>query len=32
VIFDYENIKINEKEVDENIETKNECPKCGYKW
>ena len=21
-----------EKEVDENIETKNECPKCGYKW
>ena len=31
-IIDYENIKINEKEVDENIETKNECPKCGYKW
>ena len=23
---------INEKEVDENIETENECPKCGYKW
>jgi ParB-like chromosome segregation protein Spo0J len=22
----------NEKEVDENIETENECPKCGYKW
>jgi len=22
----------NEKEVDENIETNNECPKCGYKW
>ena len=21
-----------EKEVDENTETKNECPKCGYKW
>lgn len=23
---------INEKEVDENIETETECPKCGYKW
>ena len=23
---------INEKEVDENIKTENECPKCGYKW
>lgn len=22
----------NEKEFDENIETTNECPKCGYKW
>jgi hypothetical protein len=22
----------NEKEFDENIETENECPKCGYKW
>ena len=21
-----------EKEVDENIEVKNECPRCGYKW
>lgn len=21
-----------EKEVDENIETKNQCPKCGYEW
>ena len=21
-----------EKEIDENIETENECPKCGYKW
>ena len=21
-----------EKEVDEEIETDNECPKCGYKW
>lgn len=22
----------DEKEVDENLEAKNECPKCGYKW
>lgn len=21
-----------EKEVDENLPTENECPKCGYKW
>ena len=21
-----------EKEIDENIETDHECPKCGYKW
>jgi len=21
-----------EKEVDENLETKNQCPKCGYEW
>ena len=21
-----------EKEIDENIETEKECPKCGYKW
>jgi len=21
-----------EKELDENVETKNECPSCGYKW
>ena len=21
-----------EKEVDENLETKNACPKCGYEW
>jgi hypothetical protein len=21
-----------EKEIDENIETGNECPKCGYRW
>lgn len=26
-------IKIpEEKEFDENIETKNECPKCGHRW
>ena len=24
--------EINEKEVDENMETETECPKCGYKW
>lgn len=24
--------KINEKEIDENLATKNECPSCGYKW
>lgn len=23
---------IKEKEVDENIETDNKCPKCGYEW
>lgn len=22
----------NEKEIDENLETKNKCPKCGYEW
>ena len=21
-----------EKEIDENIDTENECPSCGYKW
>ena len=26
------NDDINEKEVDENINTDNECPSCGYKW
>jgi ParB-like chromosome segregation protein Spo0J len=26
------NIKSDEKEMDESVETKNECPKCGYKW
>jgi len=20
------------KEIDENIKTEHECPKCGYKW
>lgn len=29
ILFD-ENI--NEKEMDEDIEIKHECPKCGYKW
>ena len=24
--------KIKEKELDENIETENECPSCGYAW
>jgi hypothetical protein len=28
--FDY-NPQNKEKEIDE-IETKNECPQCGYKW
>jgi hypothetical protein len=23
---------IKEKEIDENLETGKECPKCGYKW
>jgi len=30
--FHVEDEEINEKEVDENMETENECPKCGYKW
>ena len=25
-------VKINEKELDENISTEKECPSCGYKW
>lgn len=25
-------LKINEKELDENIHTDKECPSCGYKW
>ena len=24
--------KINEKELDEDIEIKHECPSCGYQW
>ena len=24
--------KFTEKEFDENIETKNKCPRCGYEW
>jgi hypothetical protein len=28
----YDEIQINEKEVDENIETDYECPRCGYRW
>jgi len=26
------NLKNNEKEIDETIDTEHECPKCGYKW
>jgi hypothetical protein len=22
----------NQPELEENIETENECPRCGYKW
>jgi len=25
-------VEINEKEIDENLETHTECPKCGYEW
>jgi ParB-like chromosome segregation protein Spo0J len=25
-------IEPNQPELDENIKTENECPKCGYKW
>ncbi len=25
-------VEIDEKEFDENIETENVCPKCGYEW
>lgn len=24
--------EIEEKEIDENLETLNECPRCGYRW
>jgi hypothetical protein len=30
--FFKDTVEINEKEVDENIETEKECPSCGYKW
>lgn len=26
------NLEINEKEIDENLETTNKCPKCHYEW
>lgn len=29
---DIKDEKIKEKELDENIETDNECPKCGYRY
>lgn len=25
-------VSINEKELDENLNTDHECPSCGYKW
>lgn len=28
-VFEHKN---NEKELDENLELKNECPSCGYEW
>lgn len=28
----FEEKEPKEKELDENIETKHECPSCGYKW
>lgn len=32
-IIDFQyNPENNEKEVDENLETENECPKCHYRW
>jgi len=30
-VFDFE-ANPKEQEYDENIETENECPKCGYRW
>jgi len=31
-LFDGLEEEPKEKEYDENLETENECPKCGYKW
>lgn len=28
----FKDMPINEKELDENIETEKECPQCHYKW
>lgn len=28
----FKDVNINEKELDEQIETNQECPKCGYVW
>jgi ParB-like chromosome segregation protein Spo0J len=25
-------LEIDEKEIDESLETQNECPRCGYRW
>lgn len=30
--FFKDTVDINEKELDENINTEKECPSCGYKW
>ncbi len=30
--FDSGDDNIKEKEIDENIQTENKCPKCGYEW
>lgn len=30
--LDIKEVEIKEKELDENINTDNECPSCGYKW
>jgi ParB-like chromosome segregation protein Spo0J len=30
--FNNNGVEINEKELDENIATHQECPSCGYKW
>lgn len=31
-VYDSAEEEVKEKEVDESLECKNECPKCGYKW